>query len=61
MGVAANLPELSEWTLPEIESILLNCPPRPRMSVLHVPKVISTSDNARDLIEISLKKNNYFY
>ena len=52
---------LSKLTFPEIESILLNCLPRPRMSVLHVPQVISDSHNAQDLIEISLKIDNYFY
>ena len=50
-----------ELTFPEIESILLNCLSRPGMGVLHVPQVISSPDNARDLIEISLKKNNYSY
>ena len=50
-------PDLLQLTFPEIESILLNCLPLPRMSVLHVPQVISSSDNARDLIKISPKKD----
>ena len=38
-----------ELTLHEIKSVLLNCLPRPRMGVLHVPPVISSFDNAREL------------
>ena len=37
-----------------MESILLNCLPRPRVGVLHVPQVISSFDNMQDLIEIDL-------
>ena len=48
-------------TFPEIESILLNGLPRPRICALHSPQVISSFDNAPELIEIDLKKNNYFY
>ena len=35
---------LAYFTFPEIESILLNCLPRPRVGVLHVPPVISSFD-----------------
>ena len=45
----------------EIESILLNCLPRPRIGALHIPQVISSFDSAPELTEIDLKKNNYFY
>ena len=48
-------------TFPDIMSVLLKCLPRPRLGVLHVPLVISGLDNARYVIEISLKKENYFY
>ena len=51
-----------QLTFPEIESILLNCHLRPRIGVLHFPQVISSSfDNALELIETNLKKDNYFY
>ena len=50
-----------QLTFPEIMSVLLKCLPRPRLGVLHVPLVISDLDNARDLIEINLKKDNCFY
>ena len=46
-----------QLTFPEIESILLNCLPRPRVGVLHVPQVISSFDNMQDLIEIDIKRN----
>ena len=45
-----------QLTFPEIESILLNCLPRPPIGVLHIPQVISSYDNAREVIEINLKK-----
>ena len=48
-------------TFPEIESILLNCLPRPCIGDLHVPQVVSSFDNGQELAEINLKKNNYFY
>ena len=48
-------------TFHEIESILLNPLPLPRMGVLHIPQVIISFDNAPELIEIELKKDNYFY
>ena len=44
-----------------MESILLSCPPRPRIGVLHVPQVISSFDNTLDLIEINLKRRSCFY
>ena len=50
-----------QLAFPEIMSILLKCLPRPRLGVLHSPLVISDLDNARDLIEINLKKDNCFY
>ena len=51
-----------ELTFPEVMSVLLKCLPRPRLGVLHIiPLVISDLDNARDLIEIDLKKDNCFY
>ena len=37
-----------------MESVLLNCLPRRRVDVLHVPQVISSFDNTRDLTEIDL-------
>ena len=48
-------------TFPEIESILLNRLPLPRIGVLQIPQVISSFDNTPELIEIDLKKDNYFY
>ena len=45
----------------EMESIPLNCLPRPRVGVLHVPQVISSFDNTQDLIEIDLMKYNCLY
>ena len=50
-----------QLTFPEMESILLNCLPRPRIGVLHVPQVISSFDNTQDLIEINPKRCNCFY
>ena len=50
-----------QLTFPEIISVLLKCLPRPRIGVVHVPLVISGLDNARDLIQIDLKKDNCFY
>ena len=44
-----------------MESILLNCLPRPRTGVLHVPHVISSFDNTQDLIEINIKRCDCFY
>ena len=41
-----------------MESVLLNCLPRPRIGVLHFPQVIRRFDNTSDLIEMSLKKDN---
>ena len=52
---------LLQLTFPEIKSILLICLPRPRSGVLHIPQVISNFDSARELIEINLKRDNYFY
>ena len=46
---------------PEIESILLNCLPRPLVGVLHVPHVISSFDNTQEVIQVNLMKDNYFY
>ena len=46
-------------TFPEIESILLNPLPLPRIGVLHIPQVISSFDNAPELIEIELKKDTF--
>ena len=48
-------------TFPEIESILLSCPPQPCIGALHIPQAISNFDNAREVIEINLKKDNYLY
>ena len=48
-------------TFPEIESILLSCLLRPRIGALHIPQVNNSFDNAPELIEIDLKKGNYFY
>ena len=39
----------------------LNCLPRPRIGVLHFPQVICSFDNALELIEMNLKKDNHFY
>ena len=50
-----------QLTFPDIKSILLNCLPRPRIGALHILQVISGFGNAPDLIEIDLKKANYFY
>ena len=50
-----------QLTFPEIKSVLLKCLSRPRLGVLQVPLVISGLDNARDLIEITLKKDNSFH
>ena len=44
-----------------MESILLNCLPRPPVGVLHVPQVISSFNNMQDLIEINLKRYNCLY
>ena len=41
--------------------VLLKCLPRPRFGVLHVLLVISTLDSECYLIEINLKKDNYFH
>ena len=46
--------------LSQIISVLFKCLPRPRLSVLHVPLIISGLENTRDLIEINLKKDNCF-
>ena len=48
-------------TFPEMKSILLNCLPRLRAGVLHVPQVISSFDNTQDLIEINLRRYNCLY
>ena len=45
--------EFQQLTFLEMESILLNCLPRPRIDVSHVPRVISSFDNMQDLIEIA--------
>ena len=50
-----------QLTFPEIESILLNCLRRPRIGASHIQQVIGGFDNAPELIEIDLKKDNYFY
>ena len=50
-----------QLTFSEIESVLLNCLFRPRFSVLHFPQVISRFDNALDLIEMNLRKDNCLY
>ena len=42
-------------------SILLNCLSRPRIGVLHISQIISSFDNAPELIVMYLKKDNYFY
>ena len=52
---------LRELTFPVIESILLNCLPRPRIGASQIPQVISSFDNVPELIEIDLKTDNYFY
>ena len=44
-----------------VKLIPLNCLPRPRVGVLHVPQVISSFDNTQDLIEINLKISNCLY
>ena len=48
-------------TFPEIQPILLTCLLQPRTGVLLIPQVISGFDKARELTEINLKKDNYFY
>ena len=48
-------------TFPAIESILLKCLHRPPIGAVHIPEVISNFDNARELVKINQKKNNYFY
>ena len=49
-------------TFPEMEPVLLNCPPRPGIGVLPVPSVISSFDDTQELIEIEKKrKDNCFY
>ena len=50
-----------QLTFPEMESILLNCLPRPCIGVLPVPQVISSFDNTQDLIEINVKRCNGLY
>ena len=52
---------LWELTFPEIESVLLNCLPRPPFGGLHFPQVVSSFDNTRDSIQINVKKDNRFY
>ena len=44
-----------------MESVLLNCLPRPRVGVSHVPQVISSFDNTQYLIKINLKRYNCLY
>ena len=39
-----------QMTFPKIELIVVNCLPRPRTGVSHVPQVIDSFDNTRDLI-----------
>ena len=56
-----SIDDIEELTFPEMESILLNCLPRPRTGVLHVPQVISSFDNMQDLIEINIKRCDCFY
>ena len=53
----SNHAEICQLTFPEIESVLLNCLPRPRIGALHIPQVISSFDNTQELIEIYLKKD----
>ena len=48
-------------TFPVIESVLLNCLPRPRICVLHLLQVISRFENTWDLIEMNLRKHNCLY
>ena len=52
---------LKQLTSPKIESILLNCLPRPCIGALHIPQVISSFDNTAELTEIDLKKDNYLH
>ena len=50
--------EVKQLTFPEIELVLLDCLPRPRIGVLHFPQVIRGFDT-RELHEMSLKLQLY--
>ena len=49
-----------ELTFPEIKSVPFNSLPRPRIHVLHISQAISSSENTRKLIDITLERDNFF-
>ena len=55
-------PQTKNWPFPRWSQFYwINCLLQPRIGVLHIPQVIIYFDNARELIDTNLKKDNYLY